>query len=389
MVNYWRLSGFYFFYYASLGVLVPYWGLYLKSLDFSPYQIGQQSALLLLTKIIAPYLWGWLADYTRRALMVVRVSALLALLCFLGVFVSTQYWWLTLVMVGYGFFWNAALPQVEATTLNHLGDRDHDYGLIRLWGSIGFIALVLTTGPVLDVLGAAVVPVLLTVLLFGINSAAILIPEKPVPRAAEVSHTPLRKLFRSRAVVALLASCLLMQMSHAPFYAFFSIYLTEFGYSKSMIGALWALGVLCEIGVFLAAPRLFRRFRLSTLLLIAFIATGFRWVLVAKFPQYLPVIALTQASHALTFGVYHATAIQYIHRLFRGSNQNRGQALYNSVSFGVGGGVGSFLSGYVWTEFGPLIMYLGAALLVIPACWLIVFWLRPYEDAAGISRHPK
>ncbi|HAO26324.1 MAG TPA: MFS transporter, partial [Methylophaga sp.] len=58
---YWRLSGFYLFYFATLGILVPYWGLYLQWEGFSARQIGELTAILLATRIIAPNVWGWIA----------------------------------------------------------------------------------------------------------------------------------------------------------------------------------------------------------------------------------------------------------------------------------------------------------------------------------------
>ena len=62
-VPYWRLSSFYFFYFAFLGAWVPFWNLYLEAeLKFSANEIGTLSALVLATKIIGPYIWGWLAD---------------------------------------------------------------------------------------------------------------------------------------------------------------------------------------------------------------------------------------------------------------------------------------------------------------------------------------
>jgi len=51
---YWRLSGFYFFYFASLGALVPYWGLYLRTLGFNVVEIGELIAIIMATKIVAP-----------------------------------------------------------------------------------------------------------------------------------------------------------------------------------------------------------------------------------------------------------------------------------------------------------------------------------------------
>ena len=112
---YFRLSGFYLFYFAALGALLPYWGLYLKSLGFSSGAIGELIALLMATKIVAPNVWGWIADHTGRRMAVVRVASLLAVIAFCGVFFGKSYWWLAGVMILFSFFWNAALPMRPIT----------------------------------------------------------------------------------------------------------------------------------------------------------------------------------------------------------------------------------------------------------------------------------
>ena len=98
-VPYWRLSGFYLFYFAALGVFLPYWALYLHSLGFSPLEIGELMATAAITKVIAPNVWGWLADHTGKRMLVVRVGSACAVLAFIGVFVAQGYWWMLLVML--------------------------------------------------------------------------------------------------------------------------------------------------------------------------------------------------------------------------------------------------------------------------------------------------
>ena len=121
---YWRLSSFYFFYFASLGALIPYWSLYLKSLGYSAQSIGILMAILPATKIFAPYLWGWLADQTRHPITIIRLANLFAVVAFAGVFVDSGFVWLSLVLLVFSFFWNSSLPLFETMTLNHLGDDE-------------------------------------------------------------------------------------------------------------------------------------------------------------------------------------------------------------------------------------------------------------------------
>lgn len=372
---YWRLSGFYLFYFASLGALVPYWGLYLKSLHYSVTQIGQLIAILMATKIVAPNVWGWIADRTGHRMTIVRSASLLAALSFMGVFVASGFWWLALVMITFSFFWNAALPQFEATTMNHLGGETHRYSGIRLWGSVGFIASVVLLGPLLDAFGTGHLPQVIAVLFMLIWLSSLVVPE------SAAGHLPLdqerlRDVLRRPLVVSLLAVCFLVQVSHGPYYTFFSIYLGDYGYSTALIGQLWALGVLAEIGVFLVMPRLLPRFGARRLLLAAVSLTTLRWLLIAGFADRLPVMVFAQTLHAASFGLYHSVAIFMVHRLFTGAHQGRGQALYSSVSFGAGGAVGSLLSGYLWTGMGAQAMYLLAAVTSLAAVAVVLIGIR-------------
>lgn len=375
---YWRLSGFYLFYFASLGALVPYWGLYLKSLDFSVTQIGQLIAILMATKIVAPNVWGWIADMTGHRMTIVRSASLLAALSFMGVFAGSGFWWMALVMIAFSFFWNAALPQFEATTMNHLGGETHRYSGIRLWGSVGFIVAVAALGPLLDAFGTARLPQVLAVVFILIWLSSLYVPESAAGHLS-MDQERLRDVLRRPVVVALLAVCFLVQASHGPYYAFFSIYLESYGYSTALIGQLWALGVLAEIGVFLVMPRLLPRFGARALLLAAVVLTTLRWLLIAGFAAHLPVMLLAQTLHAASFGLYHAVAIYLVHRLFTGAHQGRGQALYSSVSFGAGGAAGSLVSGYLWTGMGAQSMYLLAAAVSLAAVAVVLAGMHTGE----------
>jgi len=356
---YWRLSGFYLFYFASIGVLVPYWPLYLESLNFGPREIGELMAVVMATKIIAPNIWGWIADHTGKRMMIVRSGSLLACICFAGVFWGQSYLWVALVMAAFSFFWNATLPQFEATTFNHLQAETHRYSSVRLWGSIGFVLAALLIGYLLETFSEMVIPVAMLVIFASIWVTSLVVPER------SAGHLPLDensilKVIKRPEVAALIAVVFLMQASHGPYYTFYSIYLEEHGYSKTVIGALWALGVIAEVGVFLIMHRLIPRFGLRRMLMFSLFIASLRWILLGSFVESFPMMLVIQLGHAATFGVFHAVSIQYIHHYFRGRHQGRGQALYSSMSFGAGGALGALMSGYTW-ELGATTTFIIAA----------------------------
>lgn len=370
---YWRLSGFYLFYFASLGALVPYWSLYLKSLGFSSLEIGELMALLMVTKVISPNIWGWLADHTGRRMRLVRIGSFLSMAVFLGVFWVDTYWRLALVMFGFSFFWNAVLPQFESVTLHHLAERTNRYSMIRLWGSIGFILSVAVLGVLLERFGPSLLPPILLGLYVTIFLSSLLVPERQEPPHHDAE--PLGNLLRNPAIIALIVSCFLIQASHGPYYTFYTIYLEGHGYSRSLIGQFWALGVIAEVVLFLFMHKLELRVGLRRLFLIALFLTSTRWVMIGLFPDSMSLLLLAQLLHAASFGVFHAVSVALFHCYFRGRHHGKGQALYGSLGFGAGGAFGSYYAGAMWDSLGPLASYAFAALLALLALVIAARWV--------------
>ncbi|MEX0606462.1 MAG: MFS transporter, partial [Halofilum sp. (in: g-proteobacteria)] len=341
---YWRLSAFYLFFFATLGALLPYWSVYLRALGYEPAEIGSLMAIIAGTKIVAPNVWGWVADRRGQRLPVVRLGTGLAFLLFLGVFVADGFWPLAATMALFTFFWNAALPQFEANTFNWLGSERERYSRIRLWGSLGFIATSASLGPLLDHFGTLALPWFVAVFYLALWGASLAAPSAP-DRVSSETPGPILGVLRQPHIWSFLLVCFLMQASHGPYYTFFSIYLQDHGYGGLLIGGLWALGVVAEVGVFLVMHRLLPRFGAYALLLISLALTALRWLVIAAFIQHPLVLALAQLLHAASFGLYHAVAISLVDRFFVGTHQGRGQAFYSSLSFGAGQAVGSLGAG--------------------------------------------
>ncbi|NTV97332.1 MAG: MFS transporter, partial [Thiobacillus sp.] len=191
--------------------------------------------------------------------------------------------------------------------------------------------------------------------------AKLLAPASVVLVGASDTPGTLGDVVRRPEVVALLVAAILMAAAHGPYYTFFTIYLVDTGYSKSLAGWLWALGVICEVGVFLVMPRVLKRISAETVVLITLATAALRFLLIGWWVDNMPVLLFAQFLHALTFAAYHAAAIGLVHRYFTGRNQARGQALYNSLAFGIGGTVGTLYAGAVWQHYGGAFTFTTAA----------------------------
>lgn len=366
-----NLSAFYFFYFAYLGAFAPFFALYLTSVGMNAVEIGVLMALPQLTRILAPHLWGWLADHTGRRIGVVRISGAAGMVAFLGVFVGDSFAWLFAVLFVMMFFWSAALPLVEATTLSKLGDETARYGRIRVWGSVGFIAAVVAVGYLIDATAPRSVLWVIAGLMAGMLLLSFTLSEaKPEPH--ESDDLPVWQIVRKPAVLAVIGASALMAAAHGPYYTFYTIHLVDHGYTKSAAGWLWALGVICEIGIFIWMSRLYRAFTLRSILIASTLLAALRFVVIGWSADSIVLLLAAQTLHAASFGSFHAAAIGVVHKLFRGRHQARGQAIYGSLAYGLGGTVGGLASGYAWGGLGPALTFTlaaGCGLLAAAVLW--------------------
>ncbi len=378
---YWRLSAWYFFYFAFIGAFSPYFTLYLQSIGLSAWDIGVLMSLMQVMRLLAPNLWGWLADHLGRKTAVVRASAILSAGGFLAFFLTRDFWGLFAGMALMAFFWSAALPLVEALTLDHLEGNAERYGRIRVWGSIGFIAVVLGTGAWLDVAPLSSLLVVCIGLLLGIAASAGTLREAP-PRPV-TDATSLRSALGRPEVIALLIACFFMSAAHGPLYVFYSIHLVAHGYEKAVVGTLWAVGVVAEVAVFMFMPRMMRAWTLRAILAGSFVLAVVRFLLIGWCADIPIALVLAQLMHGATFGAYHAAAVASLNRWFSSRQQARAQAIYGSISFGAGGMVGGLVSGQAWESLGPGLTYsLGSA---FAAVGLVLVW-RGLSSAGTAAR---
>lgn len=362
---YWRLSGYYFFYFAFIGAFSPYFGLYLQSLNFSAWDIGLLMSQMQLMRLFGPNLWGWVADRHGHRMGIIRLAGAVGLAGFVAFFWLERLPAMLAAMAILAFFWSGALPLVETLTFDHLREERARYSRIRLWGSVGFIVAVMGTGAVLDWVPPVGVLWACSGILLGILVLALTLPEVSVAHPSR-ENPSIGSILAQPQVRALMLACFMMSAAHGAFYVFFSIHLADHAYSKTAVGSLWSLGVLAEIGVFMLMARLSRRFSLRNILLLCFAAAVLRFLLMGWGVGSLGVMIFVQLLHGLTFGAYHASAIAAVNQWFPGRAQGRGQALYSSLSFGAGGLLGALISGRTWEPWGAGWTFcLGAAFALV------------------------
>ena len=348
---YFQLSSFYFWYFAFVGAYGPYFALYLQDRGFEPFRIAVLMAVGPVARIFVPNLWGWLADRHRARDRIQRSLAFITPFIALALFLHPGFIGMLLLLITWSLFWSGLLPLVEAGTMTVLRARMGVYGRIRLWGSVGFIAVVVAGGHLFDAFGVGLLEVVIVVLL-SLTALTVFALPRDRSRSGPKQSGSMLAVLRQPGVAGMIAGFFLMQVAHAPYNTFYSIFLDESGYSKMAIGWLWALGVIAEIVLFIWLPQLMHRWRLQQILLACFCFAIVRFLLIAWGVDSLSILVIAQLMHAMTFGAFHAAGVAATHRVFSGEMRSRGQALYSSLGYGAGGAIGTLAAGYAWESIG-------------------------------------
>jgi MFS transporter, PPP family, 3-phenylpropionic acid transporter len=374
-------------YFALVGGLSPYLALYLSEQGHSIERIGVLMALPQIVRIFAPPFWGWLADRTRRYGLLLKVSALANLGLMAALPGVADSYAGVFVLLSLLYFAGAAQgPIAEANALAIAGADSGRYGKIRLWGSIGFLLAVVLVGPVLDALGTDRLPQVLTLIAAILLAVVWLLPET-TPAVNRPGSAKVRDRLREPVVALFFASAFLMMFAHAALYAFFSLYLERFGYSKTAIGLIWSIGVVAEIALFRVQKRLFERFGAARLLGTSLAVAMIRFALVAASGGGLLLILATQLLHAVTFGVHHSACMNYLQRWFEPRQQARAQALFITIAYGLGGTCGGIVASVLWTKIMPASAFWGAALASLLA-WSVFGWCQRLDRSTRLGTLP-
>jgi PPP family 3-phenylpropionic acid transporter len=384
-----RLRLLYFLYYGNVGTTLPFFAAYLRGLGFTGAQIGTIQMLPSLASPAIAMAWaawadrrGSPADALRRAAAVAAVAVLFLPLARTPLAVASI---LLLLAVGE----RAVVPLLDSVTLEW--SRAHaspSYTAIRLFGSIGFIALALGVGAALsmrgDRAGDLVVPIAIAACVVGYALVARTVPAPPAHGAPRPGAGDVVRLLRDRHLLVFLLACALHWAATAPYHLFFGVLVRDRGLPSYVTGLGMGAGVVGEIVALLVFPRIAAGRSRRTLLAVAFVGSAVRWLLVSRAASPAALVAL-QLLHALTFGLFWAAAMTAMAALVPPRLRATGQALFTAIAFGGGNAVGYRLSGMGYDHHGsaaPLFAWAAAA-EVVALVFALLFVARAPGDAGA------
>lgn len=355
-------------YFAHIGFFNPYLPLWLQSLGLPIFTISLLTSVQSVTRVFAPYAWGALSDRTGERVKLLRYSAAVALLCSFGLWWHGGPLWLAVVLL-LMFTHTSSMMSLTEAAMAHLVAGDWGrYGRIRLWGSAGFLVTVFVAGEWFERFGMGHFPAWAGVTLALVLVATLRLPDVREPVAAhEASHEPVAPVLRRPVVRWFFASLFFHVMAHFAVYGFLSLYLDSLGYGKSVIGMLWALSVVAEIGWFFLQGRLLGLLAMPRWLLLCGVAAVLRMGLTAGLGGWIAALVAAQLLHALSFAAHHTACVAMVSRHFPGRLRGRGQALFTVIGYGFGGVLGVLAGGAIAQRFGYVAMFGVATLLSLVA----------------------
>ena len=358
-------------YFAHIGFFNPYLPLWLQDMGLSLLTISVLTAVQAGTRLFAPYVWGAISDRTGERVKLLRIGAAVAFATSLLLFVHWGALGLGLVLLVMFTHTSAMMPMSEAA-MAHLvsqgGTFDTKrYGRVRLWGSFGFLVTVFLAGAWFEAFGMQHFPGW-TVLTLG----AVMLSVWWMPDLKEASHhadehAPVWPVLSQKPVIWFFTSTFFHVLSHIGVYVFFSLYLNSLGYSKTMIGVLWAVSVAVEIGWFFTQSRWLPRMPLTAWLVLCSAVMVLRMSLTAAWADVLWVLVLAQTLHAITFATHHTACIALISQYFPGRLRGRGQALYTVFAYGFPGVMGALLGGVISERWGLQSVFMVSCLISLVA----------------------
>lgn len=377
-----RFSLFYAVYFLQTGIMLPFWPIVLTTRGLHASELGIvfacQAALRVL---IGPYL-GFLSDRYRLGRWFLAMIGLTAFVGILGFSAVHGFWPVLVLSIIAAPIYSCILPMVDANAVGFSDRKGFDFGRVRLWGSLGFVAANILSGPVIAAAGPAViVPLVLATTLAGACAVFLLPPAERHFEGARPDWHQAAAVLRSRLFIAVTLIAGSTQATHALLYGFGTLLWRAQGISETRIGALWAIGVLAEVVLLSQSKRLLRLMGAEGLLVLGSVACVVRWG-ASLFAPGFPALLVLQLLHGLTFAATYVGGLHLIQRAASPMLAATAQSLFAGIAVGILYGSASAVAGVLYGTFGVHAFVAPAALGALCSAGAVILFLWRRRSAA-------
>jgi PPP family 3-phenylpropionic acid transporter len=366
------------------GTLLPYLPIWLDWVGLSPREIAVITAMPLLVRVAVSPAIAFGADRSgdhRGFIVALAWSALVAAVALAH---SASFWPILALTLAFSVASGTVMPLAETVAMAGVRAAGLDYGRMRLWGSLTFIATSAYGGLALDRFGPPATLWLLSGGAVCTALAAHALPRgqpprapasaesaalvarglAPLPARPRISLADALGLMRSRTFALFLVAAGAVQAAHATFYTFGTLHWAAQGLSSGWSGALWGIGVGVEIGLMAFSGALVRRVGAAELIVLGAVASVVRW-LAMGFDPPLAALVVLQALHGLTYGATHIGAFYFMTQAVPAQQAGTAQALYAAMAAGIAMGGAMLLSGQLYAAYGGRAYWAMAAIAAV------------------------
>ncbi len=339
-----KISLFFFFYFAIVGVYIIFLPKILSSIGYSSFEIGIIFSAAPLMRFLLPFVFSKYFVFNKKIFYLALINLIFTGILF---YLSIKNFYIFLIAnIFFGSSMGVILPFIESYSLHFL--KKQRYGKSRLYGSIGFMLIGFVLANFLQnpfmglhfLLSAIILTCIFGFLIVNNNKAFLV--DKTSKEGID-----LQKYWR------FWLSLLLLQVSFGAFYNFFTIYESQNGVSLDIISWMWGFGVLCEIVLFYFQAHILKTFSLPLLISFSFLFTAFRWLILFLFPSSIWLTFLSQSLHAISFALLHTAAFSHLHTLYK--NHALASQFYYGIYYGLGPFIGSLIAGATYGKYVYLV----------------------------------
>ncbi|XYH96219.1 MFS transporter [Sorangium sp. So ce1128] len=393
------ISLYYFGIFAVLGVYLPLFPSWLQAREVRGLAMGAIAATLPAMGLVAPPVFGFIADSLGVRVWLIRaacagalfVFALLALSSAMGV--ALGFGGLLLAALAFAFFRAPMFMLADVVAMDESMSSGIDYGRLRLWGSISFALMAIAGGALIDPARPEAFPATMTAALLAAFTVSWLLPargEAPFRRSgqqrgesAAAAQAPAaggsvqqraRALLQSRDFRLFLAASFLAQSANSSYDLCYTLHLRDTGFPESLVGVAWAVGVSGEIALMAFSGPLLQRFAAPTLLAFAFAGAALRWALLSSV-RWWPALLAIQPLHAVSFAMMWVASIAYTRDRAPPQILATAQGLF-SASAGAGSVIGMLTWGELYKRGGGSLTFGVASITASIAFVLAVTFAR-------------
>lgn len=376
------LSQNFFAFFFTWGIFLPYWTGWL--VDAKHLTVSQASVVMgcgLLARAISNlFFFPTLAKFVnnKRLTSILAIGALLTTLLYI---LSTSFISLLIVTLLFSVFYPALLPAVESSAATLVQHGNVHYGKSRSYGSIGFVIAVLIISMLTGAFGNDIIFWSMVIGLIGM----LLMQQMATPKELLVVPTKeqrakslsMKTLWTIKGFPIVLLVVILLQGAHASYYSYGYIYFGDLQVDPFYMGMIINIAVICEILYFMKADTLFKKWRSSSLLLLAASGSSLRWLLIYLFPNVWVFIA-SQTLHALSFALAHYAFISYLTKTLPKEQIPNAQGIYSALAMGLSTAILTFLGGYLY-EISPGLSFAAMLVCTVPAIGILLTTRNKYQ----------